>query len=67
MGNFSERQWGFSVSAINLTTADLKAIVVMALAVAAKDGRDCNPALTRRYLALLFDGMRPTGQALPSV
>lgn len=51
----------------DLTTADLKAIVVMALAVAAKDGRDCNPALTRRYLALLFDGMRPTGQALPSV
>lgn len=48
-----------------LTTADLKAIVVMALAVVHHQQNE-GPA-TRRYLSLLFDGMRPAEQPLPKV
>jgi hypothetical protein len=48
----------------DLTTADLSAVVVMALAVVAKTGR--NPDASRRCLALLTDGSRPTGQPLPA-
>lgn len=48
----------------DLTADDMKAVVWMALAIVHKSGRDT--AANRRYLTLLFDGLRPTGQRLPS-
>jgi len=50
----------------DLTAPDLKAIVVMALAIVQKDEHGCQPTATRRHLTLLFDGMRPTGRPLPT-
>jgi AcrR family transcriptional regulator len=47
----------------DLTTADLSAVVVMALAVHAKTAG--NADASRRYLTLLTDGLRPTGRPLP--
>lgn len=47
----------------DLTAADFTAVVVMALAVFQKTGRD--PDASRRYLTLLTDGLRPTGRPLP--
>ncbi|CAN5778830.1 TetR/AcrR family transcriptional regulator [soil metagenome] len=47
----------------DLTAADFTAVVVMALAVVQKTGRD--PDASRRYLTLLTDGLRPTGRPLP--
>jgi AcrR family transcriptional regulator len=46
-----------------LTTRDLAAVVVMALAVVRVTGRDS--AEIRRYLAFLCDGMRPGPPPLP--
>jgi AcrR family transcriptional regulator len=45
----------------DLTTADVKAVVVMALAINAK--ATCGAG--RRHLTLLIDGLRPTGSPLP--
>ncbi|MET0699806.1 MAG: TetR/AcrR family transcriptional regulator [Mycobacterium sp.] len=45
----------------DLTTADLSAVVVMALAVIDKRGSGAGG----RYLTLLTDGLRPTGRPLP--
>jgi AcrR family transcriptional regulator len=45
----------------DLTTADLSAVVVMALAVIDERGSGAGD----RYLALLADGLRPTGRPLP--
>jgi AcrR family transcriptional regulator len=45
----------------DLTTADLSAVVVMALAVIDERGSGAG----ERYLALLADGLRPTGRPLP--
>ena len=57
----------------DLTVADLKAIVVMGLAVVQKEQRAqsdeprCAPdSNVQRHLSLLFDGMRPTGKPLPA-
>lgn len=47
----------------DLTTADLTAVVVMALAIVHRSER--NPAISRRYLTLPTDGLRPTGRPLP--
>ena len=47
----------------DLTAADLKAVVVMALAIAHNSG--CSGGGSRRYLALLADGLKPTGRPLP--
>jgi hypothetical protein len=44
-----------------LTVDDVTAVVVMALTMVRSVGRDN----ARRYLALLVDGMRPTGHRLP--
>ena len=46
-----------------LTVKDVTAIVVMALTMVRTRGRDN----ARRYLALLIDGMRPTGHRLPEL
>lgn len=46
----------------DLTTADLSAVVLMALAVIDKRGS----AAGSRYLTLLTDGLRPTGRPLPN-
>jgi AcrR family transcriptional regulator len=47
----------------DLATADLKAVVVMGLAV---NGRaECGRGAGRRHLTLLLDGLRPTGRLLP--
>src|SRR6478736_9877517 len=48
----------------DLTAGDMNAVVWMALAIVHKTGRDT--AVNRRYLTLLFDGLRPTGQRLPA-
>jgi AcrR family transcriptional regulator len=45
----------------DLTTADLSAVVMMALAVIDKRGTGAGA----RYLTLLTDGLRPTGRLLP--
>jgi AcrR family transcriptional regulator len=45
----------------DLTTADLSAVVLMALAVIDKRGSGAGG----RYLTLLTDGLRPTGRPLP--
>ena len=47
----------------DLTADDMTAVVEMALAIVHRTGRD--PGVSRRYLTLLFDGLRPTGQRLP--
>ncbi len=47
----------------DLTAADLKAVVVMGLAIAHNAG--CSGVGSRRYLALLADGLKPTGRPLP--
>lgn len=47
----------------DLTAADLTAVAFMALALVHKTGRD--PDVSRRYLTLLTDGLRPTGVPLP--
>ena len=47
----------------DLTGADLKAVVVMALAVGHKAG--CSDGAGSRYLTLLTDGLKPTGRRLP--
>ena len=46
-----------------LCARDLAAVVVMALAAVRVSGHD--PADTRRYLALLCDGLRPAPEPLP--
>jgi AcrR family transcriptional regulator len=46
-----------------LTVRDMSAIVAMALTMVRSRGRDG----ARRYLALLVDGMRPTGHRLPEL
>jgi len=48
----------------DLTADDMTAVVWMALAIVHKTGRDTT--VNRRYLTLLFDGLRPTGQRLPA-
>ena len=48
----------------DLTADDMTAVVWMALAIVHNTGRDT--AVNRRYLTLLFDGLRPTGQRLPA-
>lgn len=47
----------------DLVAADLKAVVVMALAVNGK--AECGYGAGRRHLTLLLDGLRPTGRLLP--
>ena len=47
----------------DLTANDITAVVEMALAIVHRTGGD--PGVGRRYLTLLFDGLRPTGQRLP--
>jgi hypothetical protein len=48
----------------DLTADDMTAVVWMALGIVHKTGRDTT--VNRRYLTLLFDGLRPTGQRLPA-
>ena len=48
----------------DLTADDMTAVVWMALAIVHKPGRDT--AVNSRYLTLLFDGLRPTGERLPA-
>lgn len=47
----------------DLRAADLKAVVVMGLAIAQKS--DCGDGANSRHLTLLVDGLRPTGVPLP--
>jgi AcrR family transcriptional regulator len=58
-----ERAKDAGVVRADLHASDLKAVVVMGLAIAQKS--DCGGGAHSRHLTLLVDGLRPTGVPLP--